>query len=109
MRTKTVAVAAALGHRLLALGGLLLLLPMTSVFGHGGYHERMAYLTAEVEKNPDDPLLYFELGNLHGEHGDLELALQNLERVDALAPGNFVTDLARGNACLVAGTFGEAK
>jgi tetratricopeptide (TPR) repeat protein len=82
---------------------------MTSVFGHGGYHERMAYLTAEVEKNPDDPLLYFELGNLHGEHGDLELALQNLERVDALAPGKFVTDLARGNACLVAGKFTRAK
>jgi tetratricopeptide (TPR) repeat protein len=69
----------------------------------------MAYLTAEVEKNPGDPLLYFELGNLHGDHGDLELALQNLERVDALAPGEFVTDLARGNACLVAGKFTQAK
>ena len=94
---------------LLVLGALLVPLSTGSVFGHGGYHERMAYLTAEVEKNPDDPLLYFELGNLHGEHGDWELALQDLERVDALAPGKFLTDLARGNAGLVAGKFTQAK
>ncbi len=111
MRTGTVPVtmAAALSRRVLALIGLLLLLHPGPAFGHGGYHERMAYLTAEVEKNPGDPLLYFELGNLHGEHGDWELALQDLGRVDALAPGKFVTDLARGNACLVAGKFTQAK
>jgi len=117
MRTKIVPFTAAAGltwlrsgrRVLLVLGALLVPLSAGPAFGHGGYHERMAYLTAEVEKNPGDPLLYFELGNLHGEHGDWELALQDLERVDALAPGKFVTDLARGNACLVAGKFTQAK
>jgi tetratricopeptide (TPR) repeat protein len=91
------------------LGGLLLLLLAGSVFGHGGYHERIASLTEEVKKNPSDALLRFELANLHGQHGDLQLALQNLDRVDALAPGKFLTDLLRGEAWLVAGKFATAK
>ena len=95
--------------RLLALGGLLLVLPTGSVFGHGGFHERIAYLTAEAKKKPSDPLLHFELANLHGQHGDLQLALLNLDRVDALAPGKFLTDLLRGEAWLVAGEFTKAK
>ena len=108
--TAFVAVAAALSRRtLLARGVLLLLLQTGSVFAHGGYHERIASLTAEVEKNPSDPLLHFELANLHGQHGDLQLALQSLDRVDALAPGKFLTDLLRGDAFLVAGKFAKAK
>lgn len=94
---------------LAALSGFLLLLQTGSVLGHGGYHERIAYLTAETKKHPSDPLLRFELANLHGEHGDLQLALQNLDRVDALAPGKFLTDLLRGNAWMVAGKFAKAK
>jgi tetratricopeptide (TPR) repeat protein len=95
--------------RLLALGGLLLLLQTGSVLGHGGYHERIAYLTSAVENNPSDPLLHFELANLHAQHGDLQLSLQSLDRVDALAPGKFLTDLLRGEAWLVAGEFTKAK
>jgi tetratricopeptide (TPR) repeat protein len=69
----------------------------------------MTALTAAVEKNPSDPLLRFELANLYGQHGDLELALKDLDRVDALAPGKFLTDLLRGSAFLVAGQFTKAK
>jgi predicted Zn-dependent protease len=104
------AVAAALSRRaLLALSGLLLLLQTGSVLGHGGYHERIIYLTAAVENNPSDPLLHFELANVHADHGDLQLALLNLDRVDALASGKFLTDLSRGQAFLVAGEFAKAK
>ena len=95
--------------RLLALGGLLLLLQTRAVFGHGGYHERIIYLSAAVENNPSDPLLQFDLASVHGDHGDLQLALLHLERVDALAPGKFLTDLSRGQAFLVAGEFAKAK
>lgn len=96
-------------RRLQALGSLLLLLQAGSVLGHGGYHERIAQLTAETKKNPSDPLLRFELANLHGQHGDLQLSLQNLDRVDALAPGKFLTDLLRGEAFFVAGKWSRAK
>jgi tetratricopeptide (TPR) repeat protein len=88
---------------------LLLLLLTGSVLGHGGYHERIAYLTAETKKHPSDPLLHFELANLHGQHGDLQLSLRDLDRVDALAPGKFLTDLLRGEAWLVADKFAKAK
>lgn len=95
--------------RLRALGVLLLLFQTGSLFGHGAYHERMTALTVAVEENPSDPLLRFELAKLHGQHGDLELALQDLDCVDALAPGKFLTDLLRGDALLVANQFTRAK
>jgi predicted Zn-dependent protease len=95
--------------RLLVLGTLLVLLQTGPVFGHGGYHERIAELTAETKKNPADPLLHFALANLHGHHGDLQAALRSADRVDALAPGKFLTDLLRGQAWLVAGEFAKAK
>jgi tetratricopeptide (TPR) repeat protein len=94
---------------LLAASSFLLLLQAELVFGHGAYHERMTALTVAVEQNPSDPLLRFELANLHGQHGDLELALEDLDRVDALAPGKFLTDLLRGSAFLVASQFTKAK
>jgi tetratricopeptide (TPR) repeat protein len=80
-----------------------------SVLGHGAFHDRIAYVTAAVENNPSDPLLPFELANLHRQHGDVQLSLQNLDRVDALAPGKFLTDLLRGEAWLVANEFAKAK
>jgi tetratricopeptide (TPR) repeat protein len=98
-----------IGARLLSLVGLLLSLPAAPVLGHGGVHERIAHLTAEAEKNPSDPLLHLELANLHREHGDLQLALKNLDRVDALAPGKYSTNLLRGQAWLEAGKFAQAK
>lgn len=94
---------------LTALAGLLPLLLTCSVLAHGGYHERIAELTAESKANPFDPALYFKLANLHGLHGDAELALKNLERADELAPGKFPTDLLRGQALLVAEEFAGAK
>jgi tetratricopeptide (TPR) repeat protein len=91
------------------LGALLFLLQTGPVLAHGGYHERIAQLTAAIKKKPADPILHFELGNLHGLHGDLDLALLHLDRVDALAPGKFLTDLLRGEAWMVAGQFARAK
>jgi tetratricopeptide (TPR) repeat protein len=95
--------------RLLLAGVLSLATLVGPAFGHGGYHERLAYLNGEVKKNPSDPRLHFELGDLYGQHGDLQLALDHLDRVDALAPGKFLTDLQRGQALLVAGQPAKAK
>ncbi|MEY2565463.1 MAG: hypothetical protein QOH88_3656 [Verrucomicrobiota bacterium] len=97
------------GLPLLALSGFLFLLQAGSLFGHGAFHERIANVLAEVEKNPSDPHLWFELAGLHAEHGDLKLTLQDLDWVDALAPGKFLTELLRGRAFLEANEFAKAK
>ncbi len=91
------------------LGSVCVLALSGSLYGHGGYHERIAALTAELENDASNPLAHLELGNLHGQHGDLQLALADLERVDKLAPGKFLTDLSRGQAWLTAGDFAQAK
>ena len=95
--------------RLLVSNALLLLLPGGTLLAHGGYHERIEYLTAAVTTDPSDPRVHFELANLHGQHGDLQLSLRELDRVDALAPQQFLTDLSRGEALFLAGKFAEAK
>lgn len=92
-----------------ALVGLALELQAGWALGHGGYHERMEFLTKALEDNPGDAVQRFELANLHGQHGDLDLALKNLDWVDAEAPGKFPTDLIRGDAFLVAREFAKAK
>lgn len=91
------------------LAGFALLFQTGLVFGHGSFHERIDYLNKALEQTPADPVLRFELANLHGLHGDTELALEDLEKVDALAPGKFPTDLIRGEAFLVTHNFAKAK
>ncbi len=95
--------------RLLALAGLSLLLTVVSVLGHEGLHELIDAQKKKVEKAPSDPALCFELASLYSSHGELALALKNLDRVDALAPGKFQTDLVRSEAFLVVGDFKKAK
>jgi predicted Zn-dependent protease len=92
-----------------SLAGLLLALQAGPVFGHGGLHELIDAQTNAVEKSPSDASLRFELANLHAQHGDLKLALKNLDRVDALAPGKFLTDLSRGEAYFIARDFAKTK
>lgn len=94
---------------LVALAGLSLLLQAVSVFGHEGLHELIDAQKKKVEKAPSDPALCFELASLYSSHGELALALKNLDRVDALAPGKFQTDLLRSEAFLVVGDFAKAK
>ena len=78
-------------------------------FGHGAYHERLAQLAAELEKTPNDARLHFQLADLNGQHGDWQMSLLNLDRVDELAPGKFPTALLRGQAWLAGGQPAKAK
>jgi tetratricopeptide (TPR) repeat protein len=94
---------------LLALAGLSLLLQTVSAPGHEGLHELIDAQKKEVEKAPSDPALRFELASLYGSHGELDLALKSLERVDGLAPGKFQTDLVRSQAYGVVGDYRNAK
>jgi predicted Zn-dependent protease len=92
-----------------ALIGLSFLAQAVSVFGHEGLHELIDAQKKKVEAAPSDPALRVELASLYSSHGELELALKNLDRVDALTPGKFQTDLLRGEAFLVVSNFKKAK
>ena len=89
--------------------GLMLAALTGRALGHGGYHERLAQLAAELEKNPNDPRLHFELADVNGQHGDWQMSLLNLDRVEELAPGKFLTALLRGQAWLTGGQPEKAK
>lgn len=89
-----------------ALTGSLLAGP---AFGHGGFHERLAQLAAALEKTPNDPALHFDLADVNGQHGDWQMSLLNLDRVEELAPGKFLTPLLRGQAWLIGGQPEKAK
>ena len=67
--------------------GLILVLFTGMAFGHGGFHERLLQLSAELEKNPLDARLHFELADVNCHHGDWEESLRNLDRVEALIDG----------------------
>ena len=95
--------------QLAAVAGVFLVSQVESTFGHGDFHERMEYLTKAIEKNPSDPALRYELATLHGQHGDFELALKDLDKIDVLAPGKYPTDLLRGQVHLEARDFKKAK
>ena len=81
----------------------------TTAFAHGPLHERIAELSAEVATKPDNAELRYQLAEMCCRHGDWQLALTNLDRVDQLAPGRFPTDLIRGRSALGAGKAEEAK
>lgn len=85
------------------------LLPLTPAFGHGGLHERLAQLAAELEKNPNDARLHFELADVNCQHGEWEESLRNLDRVEALAPGKYLTGLLCGQAWLAGNQPAKAK
>ncbi|KAB2644061.1 MAG: tetratricopeptide repeat protein [Verrucomicrobia bacterium] len=88
---------------------VLLVLSAGPALGHGGFHERLAQLAVALEKSPNDPALHFELADVNGQHGDWQMALLNLARVEELAPGKFPTSLLRGQAWLTGGQPGKAK
>ena len=96
-------------RRLALTAGLLLAMLTGRALGHGSHHERLEELAAELEKNPADARLHFELADVNGQHGDWQMALLNLDRVEELAPGKYLTALLRGQAWLTGGQPEQAK
>ena len=77
--------------------------------GHGSFHERVEAIAAELQKRPDDPQLLLQLAAENLEHGDWEMTLLHLMRIDTVAPGKLATDLLRGRALAAGGKFEAAK
>ncbi len=65
-------------------------------WGHGAIDERVAELTEEVAKSPQDASLYFQLADANCQHEDWIAAMRALARAEELAPGTFPVDLMRG-------------
>lgn len=93
----------------MALASVALTLGSATAFGHGAYIERVARLMVALEQHPDDAALYLELADTRCEHEEWQLALEELDRADRLAPGKFPTDFFRGKAYLVGGKPAEAR
>ena len=67
---------------------------------HGALHERMQQLLAALERNPSEARAHFELAEVFVRHGDFSLALASADSADEFQPGEFPTDLLRGEALL---------
>lgn len=78
-------------------------------FGHGSYHDTVVQLSGIIGKFPEAPGPRFQLARAHQEHGEWQLALAELDRVEALAPGRFPIRLVRGLALADAGKWLEAR
>lgn len=76
---------------------------------HGDHDARIAAILERLKANPDDPALHYDLARTNREHGDWQISLLNLDRVDALAPGKFSTDLERAQSWMAGGDPAKAK
>ena len=85
------------------------LLETANVHGHGSFHERVEALTTALRERPDDPTLLFQMAALNFEHGDWEMTLVQLTRLDEVAPGKVATDLLRGQALAAGGKLEAAR
>lgn len=85
------------------------LLQTANVHGHGSFHERVEALTTALRELPDDPTLLFQMAALNFEHGDWEMTLVQLARIDEVAPGKMATDLLRGQALAAGGKLEAAR
>jgi tetratricopeptide (TPR) repeat protein len=71
---------------------------LTFVSGHGAYHAELEKLDARVAAAPDHPEHLLTRAKLHLGHKEWQPALDDVERVDRLAPGRYPTDGLRGAA-----------
>ncbi|MCH9685976.1 MAG: hypothetical protein K0V04_31365, partial [Deltaproteobacteria bacterium] len=78
MRARWMLVAVVVG----VLGGA------SDVAAHAGVHERIAKVSAAIERSPEDATLYARRGVLWCEHGELSSASGDFRRARALAPGD---------------------
>lgn len=92
---------------------LLLLLALAcdppAAHAHGAIDEKIARLRAALLSEPGNAALRFELAAVHQEHGDWQIALGLLDKVEELAPEKFATGLVRGRALADGGRFAEAR
>lgn len=83
-------------------------MPLQQAPAHGAYHDVVATLTKKLHDKPDDAALRYRLAEAHAGHAEWRASLDELDRVDRLAPGKFATGFIRGLALHNAGRNEEA-
>ncbi len=75
---------------------LCLLVLSGTLWAHGDVHDRIIAVTAQIERNPDDPELYVKRAELYRSHRKFEEAHADLARVAVLDPERVELDFYRG-------------
>lgn len=76
--------------------------------GHGAYHDVVADLNARLLATPGDVDLRMRLAAAHVEHGEWQPCLDEVARIEALAPGRHATGSLVGRSLAGLGRFEEA-
>ncbi len=82
--------------RRLVLAGVFCAILAAGTYAHDGIHERLRAATREIDSSPCDASLYVKRAELYREHGQLDQALQDLERAHELNENDNSIDLVRG-------------
>lgn len=95
-------------HALLILSVAVLAVPDRRLLGHGAYHDVVAALNAEIALDPKKVELRFRLATAHVEHGEWQACLDEVSKIEALAPGLHPTGSLSGRALAGLERFEEA-
>lgn len=87
---------------------IALFLTASSLFAHGDLDIQIAEASSAIAKDPGNPSLYLERGELHRFHHDWKAALEDYAHADLLAPNLPQIELCRASLYFDAEMFKEA-
>lgn len=87
---------------------LLLVVSRESCHAHGAYHDIVRDLTPKIAREPDNVELRVRLLAAHVDHDEWKLALEEIGRIEKLAPGKRDLGYFKGRSLAVAGRWNEA-
>lgn len=77
--------------------------------GHGAYHDVVADLRERLLATPEDTVLRLQLATAHVEHGEWQDCLDEVGKIETLAPGRHQTESLSGRALAGLERFEEAE
>lgn len=80
-----------------------------TALGHGGYHDVVSEIQAELQEQPGDAALRYKLAQAHIGHDEWRAGLQEIKLIERIAPGVYPTGYLRGLALHIAGKDEAAK
>lgn len=87
---------------------LALLTPLAG-YAHGDVHLRIALVTEQIAKDPDNARLFLERGELHREHQDWKAAAADYDRAAQMDPKLAVVDFCRAKMLADSGQWPAAR